>query len=150
MRKVGLKTLKNRLSEYVRAASASETVLVTDRERVVARLVPPQTSTGESPEERYAEAVRAGLITRAKRPASGVPLSTPTVAFEDLMEELSADRAPVIYLDSSVALAHPLGGGQAASREPLGASAHFQPPAAVRAVESAKRPWNPCGRSRRG
>jgi antitoxin (DNA-binding transcriptional repressor) of toxin-antitoxin stability system len=31
MRAVGLKILKNRLSEYVRLAAAGETVLVTDR-----------------------------------------------------------------------------------------------------------------------
>jgi hypothetical protein len=31
MRTVGLKTLKNKLSEYIRAAAAGETVLVTDR-----------------------------------------------------------------------------------------------------------------------
>ena len=42
MRAVGLKILKNRLSEYVRLAASGETVLVTDRDRVVAELVPPQ------------------------------------------------------------------------------------------------------------
>ena len=36
MRVVGIKTLKNRLSEYVRIAAASERVLMTDRDRVVA------------------------------------------------------------------------------------------------------------------
>ena len=38
MRVVGLKILKNKLSEYVRAAAAGETVLVTDRDRVIAEL----------------------------------------------------------------------------------------------------------------
>ena len=42
MRSVGLKVLKNRLSEYVRAAAAGETVLVTDRGQVVAELLPPR------------------------------------------------------------------------------------------------------------
>ena len=36
MRAVGLKILKNKLSEYVRLAASGETVLVTDRDRVVA------------------------------------------------------------------------------------------------------------------
>src|SRR5206468_7483440 len=36
MRTVGLKTLKNKLSEYVRAAASGETVIITDRGRVVA------------------------------------------------------------------------------------------------------------------
>ncbi|MFV1959208.1 MAG: type II toxin-antitoxin system Phd/YefM family antitoxin, partial [Planctomycetota bacterium] len=42
MRAVGLKELKNRLSEYVRLVSRGERVLVTNHDRVVAELVPPQ------------------------------------------------------------------------------------------------------------
>ena len=41
MRAVGLKVLKNKLSEYVRLAAGGEVVLVTDRDRVVAELGPP-------------------------------------------------------------------------------------------------------------
>jgi antitoxin (DNA-binding transcriptional repressor) of toxin-antitoxin stability system len=40
MRSVGLKTLKNKLSEYVRLAARGETVLV-DRDRVIAEIGPP-------------------------------------------------------------------------------------------------------------
>ncbi len=40
MHTVGLKILKNKLSEYVRLAAAGETVVITDRNRVVAELVP--------------------------------------------------------------------------------------------------------------
>jgi antitoxin (DNA-binding transcriptional repressor) of toxin-antitoxin stability system len=39
MRAVGLKALKKKLSEYVRLAASGETVLVTDRDKVVAELV---------------------------------------------------------------------------------------------------------------
>ncbi len=49
MRSVGLKVLKNKLSEYVRIAAGGETVLVTDRDRVVAEIVPPQ--AGRSPRD---------------------------------------------------------------------------------------------------
>src|SRR5437016_1613194 len=42
MRLVSLTVLGNRLSEYVRLAAGGETVLVTDRDRVVAELVPPR------------------------------------------------------------------------------------------------------------
>ena len=38
MRAVGLKALKNKLSEYVRLAAGGETVLITDRDRVVAEI----------------------------------------------------------------------------------------------------------------
>ena len=63
MRSVGLKVLKNKLSEYVRHAAGGETVLITDRDRVVAELVPPQ--PGRSPllaDARLAEAVREGWL----------------------------------------------------------------------------------------
>ena len=64
MRSVGLKVLKNKLSEYVRLAAGGETVLVTDRDRVVAEIVPPQ--PGRSPllmDALLAEAVREGWLT---------------------------------------------------------------------------------------
>ena len=47
MRAVGLKTLKNKLSEYIRLAARGETVLVTDRDRVVAEIVPPQSGRAD-------------------------------------------------------------------------------------------------------
>jgi prevent-host-death family protein len=42
MHTVGLKILKNKLSEYVRLAAGGETVVITDRGRVVAEIVPPR------------------------------------------------------------------------------------------------------------
>lgn len=41
MQTMGIRELKNRLSEVVRAVKAGEHILVTDRGRVVAELVPP-------------------------------------------------------------------------------------------------------------
>jgi prevent-host-death family protein len=41
MRSVGLKTLKNKLSGYVRLAAGGETVWITHRGRVVAKIGPP-------------------------------------------------------------------------------------------------------------
>ena len=46
MRSVGLKILKNKLSDYVRLAAGGETVLITDRDRVVAEIERPQPSSG--------------------------------------------------------------------------------------------------------
>lgn len=63
MRSVGLKVLKNRLSEYVRLAQRGETVLVTDRDRVVAELGPP-TGRGPLVSDAYlAQAVREGWLS---------------------------------------------------------------------------------------
>ena len=41
MRAVGIRELKNRLSEYLRRVQEGERVLVTDRGRVIAELRPP-------------------------------------------------------------------------------------------------------------
>lgn len=42
MQTVGVRELKNRLSEYLRAVRRGERILVTDRGQVVAELRPPQ------------------------------------------------------------------------------------------------------------
>jgi len=94
MRSVGLKILKNKLSEYVRLAESGETVLVTARDRVVAELVPPR--SGRSPllaDAMLAEAVRRGWVTPPVLPTNGTPPRKPVAAFRELMQELGRDRA---------------------------------------------------------
>ncbi|MGQ0848843.1 MAG: type II toxin-antitoxin system Phd/YefM family antitoxin [Actinomycetota bacterium] len=94
MRTVGLKVLKNRLSEYVRLASGGETILISDRDKVVAELTPPQPTRSISlPDAMLAEAVRNGLITPALRPPGPPPKADPVCSLDDLLEELAADRA---------------------------------------------------------
>lgn len=93
MRAVGLKVLKNKLSEYVRLASEGETVLVTDRDRVVAELVPPQPSRSSSVADALlADAVREGLITPPTAPGSGPPPRNPLAPTAELLKDLAADR----------------------------------------------------------
>jgi antitoxin (DNA-binding transcriptional repressor) of toxin-antitoxin stability system len=92
MRSVGLKVLKNRLSEYVRLAAAGETVLVTDRERVVAEIVPPQ-KRGLAEDEFLAKGVREGWLTPARiTDGTPPPAGQPVMSFEELMREIAADR----------------------------------------------------------
>jgi prevent-host-death family protein len=95
MRSVGLKILKNKLSEYVRMAAAGETVLVTDRNRVVAEIVPPQPGhKAASHDEFIARGVREGWLTPAKVPPSTpFPPRKPVMKFEDLMKDLDESRA---------------------------------------------------------
>ena len=93
MRAVGLKTLKNKLSEYVRLVAGGETVLVTDRDRVVAEIVPPR--TGRSPflsDAMLADAVRQGWITPPAFADESAPPRKPVMRFRDLMKELDHDR----------------------------------------------------------
>ena len=92
MRTVGLKVLKNKLSEYVRAAAAGETVLITDRNRVVAEIVPHQAKTGLTPlQER---GFREGWLTPAKRPFAPLPPRKPIPGYtlEQLLTDLDRDR----------------------------------------------------------
>ena len=84
MRAVGLKILKNKLSEYVRLVAGGETVLVTDRDRVVAELVPPR--EGRSP--LLADAMR-GIDPALLRAAHSLGAS-PAQAFRRIYLPLSA------------------------------------------------------------
>lgn len=93
MRSVGLKTLKNKLSEYVRLAASGETVLISDRDRVVAELVPPRETRGEALSDAIlADAVRRGLVTPAVLPAGPPPASAPVARLAEILAELAADR----------------------------------------------------------
>jgi antitoxin (DNA-binding transcriptional repressor) of toxin-antitoxin stability system len=94
MRAVGIKILKNRLSEYVRLAARGETVLVTDRDRVVAELVPPRAGRAEIPADGLlADAVRQGWLTPPVGGKQGPPPRKPVVSLQQLLDELAADRA---------------------------------------------------------
>jgi len=93
MRIVGIKDLKNQLSEYVKAAAAGETVLVTDRNRVVAELVPPASGRSTAPGDALlADAVRQGWITPPPLAGSGEPPRRPVAPLDDILADLREDR----------------------------------------------------------
>lgn len=94
MRSVGLKVLKNRLSEYVRLVAGGETVLITDRDRVVAELVPPAEGRGQTVDDvALAELVRCGWLTPPVMGSVGVVPRLPVLRFTMLLDELDRDRA---------------------------------------------------------
>jgi antitoxin (DNA-binding transcriptional repressor) of toxin-antitoxin stability system len=87
MRAVGIKELKNRLSEFVRIAAAGERVLVTDRDRVVAELIAPQAGTAATAADAaFAEAVRAGWIQPSVMPIGTIPPRLPVAPLDGLLE----------------------------------------------------------------
>jgi antitoxin (DNA-binding transcriptional repressor) of toxin-antitoxin stability system len=93
MRAVGIKSLKNRLSEYVRLAAAGETVLVTDRDQVVAQLGPPDGARSRAVADALlADAVREGLVTPASLPPAPPPETARVAPLETILDELAADR----------------------------------------------------------
>ncbi len=94
MKKIGLKALKNQLSAYIRLAASGERVVVTDRERVVAEIVPPRaTAKAATPEARWAALVRLGIVRPATRRLAAMPRRFPIMERDELMKELDADRA---------------------------------------------------------
>jgi antitoxin (DNA-binding transcriptional repressor) of toxin-antitoxin stability system len=94
VRAVGLKILKNRLSEYVRLAASGETILVTDRDHVVAEIGPPQRSRAEDVGDALlADAVRQGWLRPPSLPrGNGAPPRRPVQRWSSLERELARDR----------------------------------------------------------
>lgn len=90
MRTVGLKTLKNKLGEYVRLAASGETVVITDRGRPVAEIVPPR----PKPESVIERGIREGWIRPAVRGPDWPPKPTPIEGYtlERLLADLDEDR----------------------------------------------------------
>lgn len=94
MRVVGLKTLKNKLSEYVRLVMGGETVLVTDRDTVVAELIPPREGRALRAEDaQLAELVRTGVVVPPTMRSPEPPPRIPVAPTAEVLEELRDDRA---------------------------------------------------------
>ena len=93
MRAVGIKSLKNKLSEYIRLVRAGETVLVTDRDHVVAELVPPQAGrSAKLADALLAEAVRKGWVTAPFDATGEVPSGVPVASLAELVADLREER----------------------------------------------------------
>lgn len=76
METVGIRELKDKLSAYVRKVEAGDVVIVTDRGRVVAELVPPGS-------RRPAVDVHAGLLELARRDGLRLPTRSLPAGFFD-------------------------------------------------------------------
>lgn len=99
MRTVGVRRLKARLSEYLRAVRSGETLLVTDRDEVIAELRPvsPRPVPREGSEDVLQGLAERGEISRAVREkgdwtwhAHGLGL--PSSEVDELLDDLRADR----------------------------------------------------------
>ena len=100
MKVVGIKQLKARLSEYVRLVKRGETVLVAERDEVVAELRPARRQTPVAgPLDDILEAlVASGEVTRAAQPKArgwtwrSRGLGLPPGTARALLAELRQDR----------------------------------------------------------
>ena len=91
MQSVGIKQLKNELSRYVRLAAAGETVLVTDRDHVVARLMPPP-AHNQDVTKIIDDLVREGTVVPAKDSNRPLPKPLGGTTLAELLAELDSDR----------------------------------------------------------
>lgn len=97
MHAVGIRELKNRLSEYLRLVRAGERVLVTDRGEVIAELGPPGEGAGQPDLPRkLREMIRKGLATRAAprkdHKVAFFPRLAPDGTAERLIDEERGER----------------------------------------------------------
>ena len=98
MRAAGIRDIKNRLSEYLRLVREGETVLVTDRGRVVAQLAPPPRFAPPtiSEDDALARLAAAGKVRlpakRVPSPGEGPVLSGPGLDVSTALDELREER----------------------------------------------------------
>jgi prevent-host-death family protein len=89
MKSVGLRELKNRLSEYVRDVRSGEGVLVTDRGEVVAELIPPRQRADEG-------SVPSGLVALARKGQLTVGAPNDAALYPKLSRLLKRQRAAAL------------------------------------------------------
>jgi prevent-host-death family protein len=99
MKAVGIKELKARLSEYIRLVKGGDTILVTERNEVVAELRPArrQQPVREDLEDVLDGLAQAGTITRSSLPKGKWTwrpkgLGLPPGTAQALLDELRSDR----------------------------------------------------------
>jgi antitoxin (DNA-binding transcriptional repressor) of toxin-antitoxin stability system len=92
MKTVGVRELKNRLSEYLREVRAGESVLVTDRGEVVAEFSPPGHGQVDP-------SVPAGLCALARRGLATLGSPGATGLYMPLQREHPGKRSAAQLLD---------------------------------------------------
>ncbi|MCY4518225.1 MAG: hypothetical protein OXB99_13420 [Acidimicrobiaceae bacterium] len=93
-RSVGIKVLNSKLSEYVRLAAADETILVTDRDRVVAEIGPPAPARSAAVADAHlAELMRTGILAPPSHVTTGAPPKPEPIApLSEILQQLDRDR----------------------------------------------------------
>ena len=85
---VGIRELKARLSRYVQQAKSGTSVVITERGKPVARIVP----VGRSLEDRMEDLVQAGLITWSGKKLSRIAPVARTQGQQTVADLLLEDR----------------------------------------------------------
>jgi prevent-host-death family protein len=91
MRSTNIADLRNRLTQYLKEVRAGEEIIVRDRQRPIAKIIP---FTVEGDEQNDADLVAAGLMRKGtgKLPASFWKARRPSVPLDAVIAAVSADR----------------------------------------------------------
>ncbi len=93
MKSVGIKKLKNSLSEYVQLAAKGETVLITNRDQAVAELGPVNEARGPHLADAFLEdLIQSGVLTPATLTNEAPPGPKPVASLDEVLDELNEDR----------------------------------------------------------
>jgi prevent-host-death family protein len=97
MKTATISEAKNHLSELLARVKQGETVLILDRDKPVARIVPVE-ATDRTDDERLADLERRGIIRRAaKPPRKTLPPPIDWPEGDSLLEALLRDREEARY-----------------------------------------------------
>jgi len=92
MKTVGIRELKNRLSEYLRKVRSGESLLVTDRGEVVAEFSPPGHGQAD-------DSLPAGLRLLARRGIATLGSAGGTASYQALPRKSRGKRTAAVLLD---------------------------------------------------
>ena len=93
MKAVGIRELKNRLSEFLRQVRAGEEILVTDRGEVVAELRAPQGRPSEVEHPELLRMARQGRVRLgARNDPEAYPEMPPLLSRAEILELLDESR----------------------------------------------------------
>ena len=99
VRAVDIRSLKNKLSASIRLTASGETMLVSNRDRIVAELVPPRAGQAESLDDAdLADAVRQGWLTPRVYPRGAVPPSLPVAPLERILTDTTRPNGDTIHV----------------------------------------------------
>lgn len=91
MRNVGIRELKNKLSRYLRLVKEGKEVQITDRGRIIARII-PYSEQLPSDAARLYEMASEGIVRLPERPLSDEPFEPVQIHGRPLSETILEDR----------------------------------------------------------
>lgn len=94
MRSVNIAELKNSLSAYLRLVRAGEELVIRNRNRAIARIVPIEAAGDEEEKEEERDLVAAGLLRLGTGPIEDLfwDLPAPRISSERVQQALQEDR----------------------------------------------------------